>query len=126
METVKVSIIFALVSFILFYVNEWTFTWHFLPLTLGLSFIITTSKLNQFCGLLNRFVNFDGNTNFCWQKQMIISIPKDGLLKSCARFFIDRSEIRKKRHDFESAHFKCKIVGEKSPAPNRRSRLLSI
>ena len=41
---------------------------------------------------------------------MIVSILRSGLLKSCARFFIERSEIRKKQHEFKSVHFECKIM----------------
>ena len=41
---------------------------------------------------------------------MIISISRSGLLKSCARFIIERSEIRKKQHDFKSVHFECRMV----------------
>ena len=42
--------------------------------------------------------------------EMIISISRSGLLKSCARFIIERSEIRKKPHDFKSVHFECRMV----------------
>ena len=40
----------------------------------------------------------------------VISISRNGLLKSCARFVIERSEIRKKQHDFKSVHFECRMV----------------
>ena len=55
-----------------------------------------------------------------YKQKMIISILRSGLLKSCARFIIERSEIRKKQHDFKSVHFECRMVlflhdmGEKS------------
>ena len=32
------------------------------------------------------------------------------LLKSYIRYFIERSEIRKKQHDFKSVHFECRMV----------------
>ena len=41
---------------------------------------------------------------------VVISISRNGLLKSCARFVIERSEIRKKQHDFKSVHFECRMV----------------
>ena len=41
---------------------------------------------------------------------IVISISRNGLLKSCARFVIERSEIRKKQHDFKSVHFECRMV----------------
>ena len=42
--------------------------------------------------------------------ETVISISRNGLLKSCARFVIERSEIRKKQHDFKSVHFECRMV----------------
>ena len=42
--------------------------------------------------------------------KIVISISRNGLLKSCARFVIERSEIRKKQHDFKSVHFECRMV----------------
>ena len=42
--------------------------------------------------------------------EIVISISRNGLLKSCARFVIERSEIRKKQNDFKSVHFECRIV----------------
>ena len=43
------------------------------------------------------------------------SISRNGLLKSCARLVIERSEIRKKQHDFKSVHGAfLHDVGEKS------------
>ena len=45
-----------------------------------------------------------------YKQKMIISISRSGLLKSCARFIIERSEIRKKQHDFKSVHFECRMV----------------
>ena len=46
-----------------------------------------------------------------WNEALIVvSISRSGLLKSCARFVIERSEIRKKQHDFKSAHFECRMV----------------
>ena len=44
-----------------------------------------------------------------WFK-LVISISNNGLLKSCTRFFIERSEIRKQQHDFKSVHFECRMV----------------
>ena len=41
--------------------------------------------------------------------ETVISISRNGLLKSCARFVIERSEIRKTQHDFKSVHFQCRI-----------------
>ena len=41
---------------------------------------------------------------------MIISITRSGLLKSCEMLIIERSEIRKKQHDFKSVHFECRMV----------------
>ena len=38
---------------------------------------------------------------------IVIYISRNGLLKSCARFVIERSEIRKNQHDFKSVHFEC-------------------
>ena len=59
--------------------------------------------------------------NECWfDKEIVISISRNGHLKSCARFIIERSEIRKQQHDFKCVHFECRIVlflydiGEKS------------
>ena len=31
--------------------------------------------------------------------EIVISISRNGLLKSCARYFIERSKIRKRKHD---------------------------
>ena len=42
--------------------------------------------------------------------EIVISISRNVLLKSCARFVIERSEIRKKQHAFKSVHFKCRMV----------------
>ena len=42
--------------------------------------------------------------------KLVISISRNGLLKSYARFVIERSEIRKKQHDFKSVHFECRMV----------------
>ena len=58
---------------------------------------------------------------------IVISISRNGHLKSCARFIIERSEIRKKQHDFKCVHFECRMVlfyaiWDKS----RRIRLFSI
>ena len=48
---------------------------------------------------------------FSWsEERIVISISRNGLLKSCARFVIERSEIRKKQHDFKSVHFECRMV----------------
>ena len=59
------------------------------------------------------------NLTCCKSKEMIISISISGHLTSCARFIIERSEIRKKQHVFKSVHFECWMVflhdmGEKS------------
>ena len=35
---------------------------------------------------------------------------RNGHLKSCAMFIIERSEIRKKQHYFKSVHFECRMV----------------
>ena len=43
-------------------------------------------------------------------EEIVISISRNGLLKSCARFVIQRSEIRKKQHDFKSVHFECRMA----------------
>ena len=37
-------------------------------------------------------------------------LSRNGLLKLCARFINERSEIRKKQHDFKSVHFECRMV----------------
>ena len=62
------------------------------------------------------------NVSFTWKeldvmpisanlyKVLVISISRNGLLKSCARFVIERSEIRKKQRDFKSVHFECRMV----------------
>ena len=39
---------------------------------------------------------------------IVISILRNGHLKSCARFIIERSEIRKKQHDIKNVHFESK------------------
>ena len=55
-----------------------------------------------------------------YRVKIVISISRNGLLKACARFIIERSEIRKKQHAFKSVHFECRMVlflhdmGEKS------------
>ena len=41
-------------------------------------------------------------------REIVISISRNGLLKSCARFVIERSEIRKKQHAFKSVYFECR------------------
>ena len=41
--------------------------------------------------------------------KIVISISRNGLLKTCARFIIERSEIRKKEHAFKSVHFECTL-----------------
>ena len=44
-------------------------------------------------------------------REIVISISRNGLLKSCAMFIMERSEIRKKQHAFEkSVHFECRMV----------------
>ena len=50
------------------------------------------------------------SANVMSSKGLVISISRNGLLKSCARFVIERSEIRKKEHDFKSVHFECRMV----------------
>ena len=47
---------------------------------------------------------------FRYCREIVISISSNGLLKSCARFVIEQSEIRKKQHDFKSVHFECRMV----------------
>ena len=42
--------------------------------------------------------------------EIVISMSRNGLLKACARFIIERSEIRKKQHAFKSVHFECRMV----------------
>ena len=42
--------------------------------------------------------------------RIVIFISRNGLLKSCARFIVERSEIRKRQHDFKSVHFECRMV----------------
>ena len=42
--------------------------------------------------------------------EIVISISINGHLKSCARFIIERSEIRKKQHDFKCVHIECRMV----------------
>ena len=68
----------------------------------------------------------------------VISISRNGLLKSCARFVIERSEIRKKQHDFKSVHFECRMVlfdlaklvfaslNSRSVGTRRRRRRISV
>ena len=51
-------------------------------------------------------------TTFCieiFRESLVISISRSGLLKSCARFIIEQSEIRKKEHDFKNVHFECRM-----------------
>ena len=43
------------------------------------------------------------------REPIVISISRNGLLKACARFFIERSEIRNKQHAYKSVHFECRI-----------------
>ena len=42
--------------------------------------------------------------------QKAISISRNEPFKLCARFFIERNEIRNKQHDFKSVHFECRIA----------------
>ena len=42
--------------------------------------------------------------------EIVVSTSISGLLKSCTSFLIERSEIRKKQHDFKCVHFKCRMV----------------
>ena len=37
--------------------------------------------------------------------EIVISISRNEILKSCARFIYERSELKKKQHDFKSARF---------------------
>ena len=54
---------------------------------------------------------FHWNPNlFAYNLEIVISISRNGLLKACARFVIERSEIRNKQHDCKSVHFECKMV----------------
>ena len=41
---------------------------------------------------------------------IVIFTSRNGLLKACARFIIERSEIRKKQHDFECVHFEKVVI----------------
>ena len=50
------------------------------------------------------------STFFPQSVEIVISISRNGLLKACARFIIERSEIRKKQHAFKSVHFECRMV----------------
>ena len=45
-----------------------------------------------------------------YDKTIVISISRSGLLKSGARFIIERSEIKKTQHDFKCVHFECRMV----------------
>ena len=45
-----------------------------------------------------------------YDKTIVISIPRSGLLKSGARFIIEQSDIKKKQHDFKCVHFECRMV----------------
>ena len=42
--------------------------------------------------------------------KIFISILRNRLLKACAKFIIERSEIRKKQYAFKSVHFECRMV----------------
>ena len=42
--------------------------------------------------------------------EIVISISRNGLLKSCARFIIELNKTGKKQHDFKSAHFECRML----------------
>ena len=56
--------------------------------------------------------------------EIVISISRNGLLKACARFIIEQSEIRKKQHAFKNVHFECRMVLFYTIW--KKSRLLSI
>ena len=56
------------------------------------------------------YINLNHWENRGSNEIIVISISRNRLLKSCARFVIERSEIRKKQHDFKSAHFECRMV----------------
>ena len=43
-------------------------------------------------------------------RKIVISISRNGLLKSCARIGIEPSKIRKKQNAFKSVHFECRMV----------------
>ena len=45
-----------------------------------------------------------------YRVKIVISISRNGLLKACASFIIERSEMRKKQHAFKSVHFECRMV----------------
>ena len=47
---------------------------------------------------------------FSNKPEIVISISRNGLLKACARFIIERSEIRKEQHAFKSVYFECRMV----------------
>ena len=96
------------------------------PLKIFPFFTNSTDNTMYFCGLekiqkyqfllLQRIVPFSihsmlSTTLYIQNNQkIVISISRNGLLKSCARFVIERSEIRKKQHDFKSVHFECRMV----------------
>ena len=42
--------------------------------------------------------------------EIVISISRNGLFKSCAKIIIVRSDIRKKQNDFKSVHFEVRMV----------------
>ena len=62
----------------------------------------------EFLRTCNNFIL--GTLDFIWPLKIVISISRNGLLKACARFIIERSEIRNKQHAFKSVHFECRMV----------------
>ena len=71
---------------------------------------IVGKRIDFYC-LLSKNSNLLNDLEFFIQQTItVISISRNGLLKSCARFVIERSEIRKKQHDFKSVHFECRMM----------------
>ena len=70
------------------------------------------SYIINFVTLLSKVIYFilEEGKMYDRKEVTVISISRNGLLKSCARFVIERSEIRKKQHDFKSVHFECRMV----------------
>ena len=75
---------------------------HFYQIPYPKNFKVCT-KLDIF--LLNKI--FVGILTLFFESHLI---SRNGLLKACARFIIERSEIRKKQHAFKSVHFECRMV----------------
>ena len=67
---------------------------------------------NSYCFMITVIFVLDCVIRFHENKlfEIVISILRNGLLKACARFIIERSKIRKKQHAFKSVHFGCRMV----------------